>query len=98
MQLLENGSIQLYDNIRRCLLYQRITVTVESRSIGDRRFCGGIASDARGLISRDAVRTLMVQMMVRTVGDSNSTLISNKGPSLPQDMDCSTAISSACRN
>ena len=25
-------------------------------------------------------------------GDSSSTLISNKGPSLPEDMDCSTAI------
>ena len=60
----------------------------QSRSIGNRRFCGGIASDARGLISR--VLYFNGTNGEDCPGDSSLTLISNKGPSLP--IDCSTAI------
>ena len=63
----------------------------ESRSIGNRGFCGGTASDARGLISR-VLYFNGPNDGEDCPGDSSSTLISNKGPSLPQDMDCSTAI------
>ena len=63
----------------------------ESKSIGNRRFCGGIASDARGLISR-VLYFNGANDGEDCPGDSSSTLISNKGPPLPQDYDCSTAI------
>ena len=58
-----------------------------SRSINE-FYCDGIASDSRGVISH--------ALYFNDVngedcpGDSSSTLISNKGPPLPQD--CSTAI------
>ena len=69
-------------NIQPC--YLRGT---NSRSINE-FYCDGIASDSRGVISH--------ALYFNDVngedcpGDSSSTLISNKGPPLPQD--CSTAI------
>ena len=63
----------------------------QSRLIGNRRFCGGIASDARGLISR-VLYFNGSNDGEDCPGDSSSTLISNKGPPLPQDYNCSTAI------
>ena len=60
-----------------------------SRSIANCTFCGGIASDARGGISH-VLYFNDVNDGEDCPGDSNSILISNKGPPLPHD--CSTAI------